>query len=223
MTSLGAYESLLLKVNRNDRNSNIHIPRGRFVNIFNEQQRNWLKDTLHENLGTDDIDQLNDLLVDDVSLERVKIHRDHVEFELPDDFYSFSSAYCLASTEECKDRPLVVWNVKPKNARVLLLNENESPSFEYEETICSISNQKVRIYFDDFQIEEAFLNYYRFAKDIDLEGYVKIDNTPSITIDPELSDAYVDEIINRCAAEIMRNVQNQEGFGFAKERIQTEK
>jgi hypothetical protein len=220
-TSLGAYAQLLLKVNRDDSNSNIHVPRGKFVTIFNEQQRRWLLERLDKDVSSDDLDNLSDLLVDDDPLEKVRVHRDHVEFTLPRDFVAFSSSYSLATRGECTNRVLVNWNTKSKNLRIMLQNANESPSFDYEETLVSIASGKFRVYFTDFLVDEAFLSYYRYAKNIDLEGYVDLNGQPSQNIDPELEDGLVDEIIDRCAAEIMRNNQNAEGFGFAKERIQT--
>jgi hypothetical protein len=218
MTSLEAYQELLLKVNRNDSNSNIHVPRAKFVIVYNEQQRNWLKETLKNNLDSDDLDELNDLLVDDVSLTKIKVHRDHVDFELPSDFYRFSNSYCLADRDECKGRPLVVWNTKSKNIRTLLQSENHNPSFDYEETICSIASEQLRVYFSDFTITDLFLEYYRFAKDIDLEGYVHLNGNLSTNIHPELGDDMVDEILNLCAKEIMRNNENANGLQFAKDR-----
>lgn len=220
-TSLGAYEQLLLKVNRNDSNSNIHVPRGKFVNVFNEQQRNWLKNKLASDLSSDDVDGLSDLLQDDIPLDKIQTHKDHVDFTLPEDFYSFAASYSIASRGDCLNRPIVNWNTKGKNIRLLLQDDNSSPSFDYEETLLSIASKRVRIYFTDFTVDEVYLSYYRLAKDIDLEGYVKIDGTQSATIDPELDDVAVDEIVSRCALEIMRNNENAEGFQFAKERTQS--
>ena len=222
-SSLEAYNQLLLKVNRNDSNSNIHVPRGKFVTVFNEQARLWLKEKLEQYKGTDNLNELNDLLQDDVPLEKAKTHRDHVDFTLPEDFYAFASSYSLATKEDCKNRVLVNWDTKGKNLRVLLTDAHSAPSFEYEETLVSLSKGKMKVYFTDFHIDEVYLSYYSLPAPIDLEGYTKLDGSRSTTINPELAADAVDEIINRCAAEIMRNNQNAEGFGFAKDRLQGEK
>lgn len=223
MTALDAYEKLLLKVNRNDTNTNIHVPRGKFVVVYNEQRHKWLAEKLEDKINSIDLDDISELLVEPTPLEKLSTERDYVSFKLPDDFFGFSSSYSLASKGECSARPIINWNTKSRDLPWLLKDKNHDPSFEYEETLLSIASNKVRVYFSDFTIDEAYLSYYREPKAIDVAGYVKLDGTPSQDINPDLSDMLVDEIISRCAAEIMRNNQNGEGFQFAKDRIQSER
>lgn len=220
-TSLEAYESYLIKANRNDSNSNIHLPRGKFVIVFNEQARKWMKNKFRRKLSSSELDELSDLLVDDFELKKIGANRDNVDFELPEDFYNMASSTSIVTRKEC-ERVIDNWEAKSHNIRVLLTDENNRPSFDFEETPLIIANNKIKIYFDDFFIKNAFLSYYKFPDPIDLEGYIKVDGSRSENIDPKLNDMAVDEIVNRCVIETTRNSQNPDAFPFAKDRITTE-
>lgn len=221
MTSLEAYQNLLLKVNRNDSNSNVNIPKGQFVLLYNEQLAKWTCEKMQQKLNSDELDELNDLLEDEIELPKISSNRDYDYFTVPENFYKFSSSYSIAERDGCT-RVLTNWNLKSPDVRVILNDENSNPSFDYEETPMFFTQGKAKIYFSDFNIEKAFLTYYRTPSPIDLEGYIKVDGTVSKNIDPDISDANVNEIVTRCAAEIMRNNQNAEGLQFNKDRIPAE-
>lgn len=221
MTALETYENFLIKVNRNDSNSNINVPKGKFVILYNEQAKRWLKQKLKRKLATNEIDELSSLLVDEKELVFLDRHNEHYDFELPVDFFDISSAYVLAEKNNCK-RNLDVWPEKDKNIRNLLRDSNFKPSFDFEETIGIASNEKFKIYYDDFEIKKAYLTYYKEPKNIDIEGYINSRNEQSTTINPDLPDFAVNEIINRCALEFLGITENRDGFEVAKDRILTE-
>lgn len=220
-TSLQAYNSFLIKSNREDTNSNIHVSKGKFVVIYNEQAIRWMKEKFKRKLSSSELDELSDLLVDNFEVIKVGKHQGHIDFKLPDDYFSLASSFSQAVRGNCK-RVLTNWKAKPHDIPVLLKDENNNPSFDFEETLLSIAGKKIKVYFDDFKVDKVYINYYRFPKNIDIEGYINIDGSASTTINPELSDLAVNEIINRCAKEVMRTSEKQEGFLLAKERVETE-
>lgn len=222
MTSQQAYLSLLEKVNRLDTNQNVHVPKGKFVQVYNEQQRRWFSSTQHSDETSDSADLLSKFLVspEHGQLPIENKNRDNVVCALPEDFLKAASCYVIADSGSCKDRPIIAWNTKPKNLPLLLKNSNTKPSFDYEETLLSIQDNKVRVYFDDFKIKKVFFSYYRFPADIDLEGYIRVDGKESKTINPEPDDPLVDSILDWCAIEIMRSSQNAEGLNFSTTRLQ---
>lgn len=222
MTSLQAYERFLIKLNRTDSNANVNVPKGKFVVIYNEQKNRWLKEKLKKKLSTDELDELRELLVDDAQLQFDKKHYNYVDFKLPEDFFHFSSSYTVASKGDCKGRILDNWNTKGLDIRLLLRDPNNKPSFEYEETLISFGNRKVKVYFDGFTVNKVYLNYYKSPSEIDIEGYINSLNEPSANKNPDISDWLVDEIINRCVLEVTRNVEDGEGVQFAKNRVDTE-
>lgn len=221
MTSAEAYYNFLLKVNRNDSNSNINVPKGQFIVLYNEQLAKWMYEKLPKKLSTDELDKLNDLLEDEIELPKISSGRGYVYFQVPLNYYKFSSSYSIAKRDDC-ERILTNWNLKSPDIRVALNDENNNPSFDFEETPIFITNDRAKVYVSDFTVENVFLSYYRTPSPIDIEGYIKVDGTISENIDPDISDGNVNEIISRCAAEVMRNNQNPEGLQMQKDRIQNE-
>ena len=221
MTVLEVYEKYLIKVNRNDSNSNIHVPRGKFVLIYNEWAREWENEKLELKKSTKEVDELNDLLVADLELKKLKVTKDYVEYDLPENFLDFTSSYSIATKGRCEHR-IDNWELKAYNNPVYLTDSNHSPSFEWEESLVQLGGKRVRIYTGDFKLKTSFISYYRFPKDIDIEGYIRLDGKPSTNIDPELDDLAVDQIISRAALETIRNSQNPDAFQFAKDRIAVE-
>ena len=221
MTSLEAYNSFLIKLNRADSNSNINVPRGKFVIVFNEQAKKWLKEKLKRKLSSDEVNELSALLADDQPLKLKKKNRDNYSFEKPSNFFSFASSYSVAKKGDC-EKVLDNWDTKSKDIRVLLRDENNKPSFDYEETLLKIAGSEIKVYFDDFQIKQTFLSYYKEPKNIDIAGYININGEPSKTINPELPDIGVNEIISRCVREFTGITENPQGFAIAKDRITNE-
>jgi len=222
MTSKEAYKRFLLKVNKNDSNSNIRISKGEFVITFNEMKRTWLSENLIDKASSHKIHELENLLVPDVKLPKIKKDNNSIHFKFPLDLFQYDSSYSIAKKGKCVTS-LVNWLVKPKNVRSLLEDTNNNPSFEYEETICILSEGNLVVYITDFDITEQHLSYYKEPKDLDLEGYINIQGLPSSDIDPiDLNDKQIDEIINRCALEITMRYDNIPSTQLASERIKRE-
>lgn len=218
MTSLEAYQLLLEKVNRNDTNSNIHIPRGKFVVLYNQQRLKWLQNKLVEYKDSQNLDYLDELLEDDTELDFIKIKHNSAIFKLPDDFFEFSSSFSLCTKGDCTGRVLTNWEIKSSDKRVILQDENHNPSFEYEETFVIPTSGNLSVYFSDFTVDRCFLTYYRTPGKIDIEGYIDINRNPSKNIDPDIPDDMVDQILDYCYMEIMRSNKDVEGFQLAKDK-----
>jgi hypothetical protein len=203
MTSTEAYKRLLLKVNKNDTNSDIDISKGEFVLLYNEQKDRWLGEKILEKQNRDDIFDLEAMQVKYKMLDRVDNRDTYTTFELPDNYFAYISSYSECSSGECGGVIVRHYPFKPKNENTLLENANFEPSV-------------------DFTVDKTFLNYYREVGKIDIVGYRKLDGSMSTDVDPDILDVYVDEILNRCAIEIIRRYENPSGFPLAKDRIATE-
>lgn len=221
MTALETYENFLIKLNKNDSNANINVPRGKFVISYNEHAKGLLQQKLKKKLGTNELDELSSLLTDDVELVVHSTHIDHVDFVLPSDFFDISSSFSLAEKKGCK-RIIDNWPVKDKNVRVLLRDANYKPSFEYEETLCTAANDKLKVYIDNFNLDKVYLSYYRQPRNIDVEGYIKSNNQPSANIDPDIPDFLVHQIINRCVLDFQGITENRDGYEVSKQRLDLE-
>ena len=58
------------------------------------------------------------------------------------------------------------WLKKEGDINVLLKDEFWKPSLEWGETICTIVGNKLRVYFDNFNIDYVILEYYRYPVNI---------------------------------------------------------
>lgn len=220
MSPLEAYKKFLLKVNKNDTNGNIKVPKSQFVLLFNEQKRKFLDDELFQNESSDVIEGLEEVLVVEQELEKISDSTLKTDFKLPDDFYKRVSTYVLASSGDCKNQVLYAWAIKPKDINVYLQNENLKPSFDYRETVVVLNSGKVSVYKDGFTIDNLYLAYYREPKDLDIEGYTHIDGTPSQNVETGLSTSTMELIIDRTATEALRNYENLEHLQIAIQREQ---
>ncbi len=212
MTSLELYKRFLIKLNKNDTNRNINIPKGQFVLLYNEQRPIWLENRIEEGLGTDAIDDIGELLILDTELERTEVKTNFTSFKLPLDFFDYSSSYSLASKEGCSQSVIYNWNCKNKNKNELQKSENDKPSFEYQETFVSQNNNLLSVYKNDFEVDSAFLDYYRLPRAIDIKGYTNIDGSQSQDINPDISDKLVNEILEYCKRETIKIYVTPEAF-----------
>lgn len=222
MTSLQAYKQFLLKLNKNDSNTNINVSKGEFVLRYNEIQHFWLNEKLKLKESLDEIHELEELLVTDEELQFDSAKPRYYSFKMPSVYCHYDSSYTLAEKGNCGERILHNWFIKPKNLNVLLRDENNNPSFEYEETLVILSNKLLNVYYTDFKPKKVFLTYYREPGKIDIEGYNKLDGTQSTNIDPTVNDDIVHEILNRVVLEVIRSYENPEGYVLAADRLKQE-
>lgn len=208
MTPQEIYELFLTKINKNDTRANVKVDKGHFVLLFNQEKRAWLKDTLERTSPTLNSEQLEDLLVLDKKLRVEDRSKMKDDFFLPTDFFKSNTAYSFTSKGKCTESPMVVWIIKPKDKDVYLQNEHLKPSFEYQETFGIVNSGKISIYKNDFNINEAFLTYYREPVDLDIEGYQKLDGSLSENVSLDLIKISIEQIIDRTVAEVLRIYEN---------------
>jgi len=189
-----AYLRFVNQVNRNLTNNNINVDKPRFVLLFNDIANRYLEWVL-EKRNEDDIRYVTPLLVLDKELVKVSSDVRHDDFDLPDNYFNLANLTVLASNSTCKLVPLKTWEIKVENLEEIINDEFNKPSLEWEETFYTTANNKVVVYKDNFSIEKAKLSYYRYPKQVDIAGYIKLDGTPSQNIDPELDDKVVNRIL----------------------------
>ncbi len=215
MTPLETYKQFLLRINKNDTNKNINVPRGEFVLLFNEQRLKWLDDIVKDKVSTDEIEDIAELYKPDTELTLATTNPLFSEFTLPTDYFRRTSVYCLASKGECTNNVMVAWDFKPKNKDFNIQNSNEDPSFEYQETKYSIKGATIVLYKKDFNIDKVFLSYYSQPIALDIAGYKRLDGSTSVDQATDLVDINVGEVLDRCAAVVLGRYQNVEGFQLA--------
>lgn len=141
---------------------------------------------------------------------------------LPSKYFIPISIYALGSTECCKDHMIDIINIiKHADLPETINDANWTPSFAYQETVCTISNNKIFLYSDtenSFNLTSLYISYLRYPQLIDVEGYIHLDNTPSTTEDCELPDYLEDELVDLAVQELAMATENQSAVQYTQLR-----
>lgn len=130
---------------------------------------------------------------------------------LTPNYMFFVDGYVLADKGNCKNRLVYINSHLTKHGSISTLLENPSfnPSFEYQETFCTLSSDFISIYTDGtFTPTSTNLSYIRYPKLMDYVGYVNFDNTESTTVDCELASYLEEEILNFAVFELGADIED---------------
>jgi len=213
------YIKFLNKVNKGNTRGDTAVDKERFVFIFNEVKNRWVERFI-KTKDTILIDSLWEI-VKTINLYNGVKKQDYFEFLIPADFYELILVQCNAKRKSCKKR-LFVREVKNHDKNILRSNSNYKPDFDFEWSFASVQNGYLRIYVTDFDVEDATIEYYEVLPNLDIEGYIHLDGTPSTNVPIPLSEQYVDQIINLAAEEFERNFQNPNDLQIAKDRTRSQ-
>lgn len=142
--------------------------------------------------------------------------------DLPSKYFVPISMYALADKDCCLDRIINVINViKHADLPETLNDANWTPSFPHQETVTTISNNQFFLYSDSensFKLSSLYISYLRYPKPIDIEGYIHLDNTASITQNSELPDYLEDELVDLAVQELAMATENTNAVQFSQLR-----
>lgn len=215
------YVKFLLKINKGNTEGSITCDKSRFVLLINECKNRWVEKGIKDKDSVL-IDSYQEIVRTKPFVSVSSSTADYTEFDLHEDYYEGILAKCYAKRGDCK-RLLYSREVKNQNKNFLQFDEASKPDFDWEWVFHSIQNNKIRIYKTDFDITSADFEYYSVIPDIQMEGTIDIEGneiTTSIGID--ISDQYVDQIINFAVKEFEMNFQNQQNIQIAQERINSQ-
>lgn len=129
--------------------------------------------------------------------------------ELGKNYYLPVDIYLVANRGKCKGRIINISSLSRHDAvQGLLNNPHYKPSFLWQESIAVMTNDRVILYSDDFEVDECWFSYIRYPQRIDYEGYIRLDGTPSITQNCELEDYLEDELLEWTIIELGYNTDN---------------
>jgi hypothetical protein len=131
--------------------------------------------------------------------------------DLPDDYIAYKRVSILAERKCCPDaKKMKVYLVEEANIDEILRDSNKKPSFEWAETICTLSDNKVRIYTDEFSVKEAKLVYYRKPRQVAFAGMRDISTGLLIQVDIELefNDEICDILLDEAAATLAGDIES---------------
>lgn len=134
-----------------------------------------------------------------------KDNPESILFSLPSDFFSFSNISGVFTKGECTVTDFTMWEAKNENPHELLADSFNKPDFDFRETFYTIGEDSVRVYKSGFDVDTVYLTYYRYPKEVDIEGYIKSDGSNSTDIDPELDDKLIGIILNMIEKQFALN------------------
>lgn len=223
MTSGDAYTFFLQLANKLNSNDDVNIDIGRFCYLYNKNALIWLEQRVRKTKSSQKIDEIQQLFVKEAPLTLVNTDNTHANFALPDNWFDFSGGFAVCARGTCNNIQVNAAQIKNDNERLVLFDENWRPDLDFEWLPITIGEDQVQVYFKDFTIQSFFMDYYRFPRPIDIQGYTKPDGvTASINVDPDIDDIYVNEIIDLAVADVSRIYENQEKAQLDVNRIQQE-
>lgn len=191
MTPIQAYESFLIKTEKNGVNDGLSTDKGRFKILYNEHQ-NRFTEFIYERKNEDDIRNIQTLLVNNKKIEGNKSFQSYL-FPLPLDYLDHSSISVIGGKGKCNGINFeILTEIKDFEKDKFLSDEHLKPSFEFRETLYSFTNDNIKVYTDNFNVEHILYSYYRYPKKI---RQVDEDDPESDFIDMVLD--FDDKIINR--------------------------
>jgi len=140
-------------------------------------------------------------------------------------YFLYLDGYLLADKGECKNRE--VWLnpdlIKHGGLQFVLTNEHLKPSFEYQETCCSISSGYISVYTDGtFTPTKLYLMYIKYPTKINKAGYVDFDGSNSNDVNCELPESVEDELLNLAVEHLAINTENASAIQGSQVRIATQ-
>ena len=223
------FKLMLNKVNRQD---NVDIPLEDILVYLNRAQLSWIKTKINPNniykAGYDSIrkriDDLQKLKVDNVALNPVKTNDllylgVDCSLENIKDYMFYLSSYAVAKKNKC-EKTMTIDLVKHGDLSTMYLDANFSPSFEWRTTLATMGDDKLTVYTgSDFQLKKVFITYLRYPKNIDMEGYTKLDGIDSTNQDCELPEYAKHDIIDLAVKFAAQSADNQSQAVYAEDRL----
>jgi hypothetical protein len=129
--------------------------------------------------------------------------------------------YVIANKGECINRLITVNALIPHaDVDIWLYNEHLKPSFEYQETISTLSSDGVEIYTDgSFVPTKLYLLYVRYPIKVDYPGYIHFNGDVSAKVDCELPAYLRDELVDLAVQELAMSTDNLNVLEATNQRI----
>lgn len=220
MTIREAYVQFLNLVNRNATNNRTNVDMPRFVLLFNDIQNRyveWMLDKRNE----DSIRNIQKILIKDYSLSLAESKTNLTRYALPTNYFDFANISAKVKTDCCGDDSVLLYEVKSEDVEEKLVDTNHQPSFEWRESFYHLAQDSVVLYKKDFEYSDVLLSYYRYPVQVDILGYVKLDQSASTNIDPEFDDKVVKRILLAMSKEFSAINSETNEYQMDKDRLFT--
>jgi hypothetical protein len=198
---------------------------------FNKAQIEWVRRQVHGNNLRKEGDESTKMLIDDLqkiltekSLSVTDSGKGYFEtVGIPKDYLFFKRVSADASTECCEDKNMTVYLTEMADVDNLLSDANRKPSYEWGETFCTMSSNKIRIYTDNaFSISKLMLNYYRKPVQVSFTGCINMETgAASPNVECEFKDDIVEIILDEAAVILAGDIEAMNQMSRLKNNAQT--
>lgn len=199
-----AYQKFTIKINKNATTDSISCDKGRFAIILNESQ-NKFQEFILDKKGDDEIRYIQHLLVEDYLISSSNPQKDSQDFPLPKNYFDISSVHAESTKGNCTKQKIDLFEIKNDDRNNILSDEFNKPSFKYREAPYNLTSNKIKVYKEDFEIENLVLSYYRYAKQVELQDSEDPESDFKNTSLLEWEDKIADRIISLTASEFELN------------------
>jgi hypothetical protein len=214
------------RLNKLDSQDYDNITCWQVVEAFNKAQVEWSRRQLHginvvkegDEQSTRRKDDLQKLLIQ-IPLASVKKDL-YYEGNVPQNYLQWKRVDIYAKKECCDRRRMTVYLAEEGNLNQLLRDKSKQPSFEWSETFATLINDTVHLYTNnEFEVEDAYLTYYRQPVKIQIDGcsdpYTGITSTTNV--DCEFKDDIIELIIDEAVSIIAGDIESGNQFSRTQE------
>jgi len=195
------------------------------VEAFNKAQIEWCRRNLHGNNMFQEGDEMSKRRIDDLQvlltdlpLITADMGNHVVSTNFPDNetFLEFKRISLSATSECCPDpRSMTCYLVEESNIDLILRDQLKKPDFDWGETVCTIANNVIKIYQDDFNVVTPTLTYYRQPRLIEIQGCVDpyTGQASAADIECEFKDDLVEVFIDEAVAIVAGDIADVNNYG----------
>jgi hypothetical protein len=214
------------RLNKLDSQDYDNITCWQVVEAFNKAQVEWSRRQLHGINVVKEGDEQSTRRKDDLQKLLIKtpltsVKKDlYYEGDVPVNYLQWKRVDIYAKKECCDKRRMTVYLAEEGNLNQLLRDKSKQPSFEWAETFATLINDTVHLYTNnEFEIEEAYLTYYRQPVKIQIDGcsdpYTGITSTTNV--DCEFKDDIIELIIDEAVSILAGDIESGNQFSRTQE------
>lgn len=227
------YETFTLKLEKDTRFNYSSIPLENRIMFLRAAESKLIKKYYGENnifkLGFEGFKKrIDDLQVLVVPSKKIllkkeiisKYHKYTADLSTVSDYMFYITSYITATKGTCTNRIVNNLLTERSDVTTLIKSEFNSPSFEWQEQLVTLSNNKVEIYTDGtYNPEYLYLDYLKYPPKIDKEGYVDFNGNISKNQDSLLPEYLKNDLIDITCELVSMSQENQIQTQFSQQRI----
>jgi len=212
------------RLNKLDSQDYDNITCWQVVESFNKAQVEWSRRQLHGINMVKESDEQSNRRKDDLQKLLIKEpitttkKTDYYVADLPVDYLQWKRVDAFAKKDCCDNRRMTVYLAEEGNLSQLLRDKSKQPNFEWGETFATLINNNVNIYTNnEFEVEDAYLTYYRQPRKIQIQGcsdpYTGLISTTDVQSEfkDDIIELIIDEAVSIIAGDIESGNQYSRG------------